>query len=316
MSDFISGDLEPREFLARYWQQQPLLVRNFLPGYQSPISADELAGLATMANVESRLVLENGAAGPWELRHGPFADADFAQLPEHDWTLLVQALDLWVPEVESLLGHFDFLPRWRIDDVMASFAVKGGSVGPHFDHYDVFLLQVEGNRRWQIGELCDANTTLVKATDLGIIRDFTATHDWLLKPGDMLYLPPGIGHWGVAESDCITFSVGFRSPTLADLLGDLALELSAQGVDARYRDPPLTPEMASSTVDRAFVAQARAQLHQLIDNENLIADWFARFMTAPKYEGLEEDTGEHREAEINGNRYVNGEQQSTETPPD
>lgn len=295
------------DFLADYWQQQPLLIRGALPDYQSPLSADELAGLATEAEVESRIVVERDGASPWELRQGPFTEATFGALPDSHWTLLVQALDLWLPEVRTLLQHFSFLPPWRLDDVMASYAPRGGSVGPHFDQYDVFLLQVEGERRWQLGGACDAHTPLLEGTDLRIVENFVATEDWLLAPGDMLYLPPRVAHWGVAQSDCLTFSIGFRSPLLTDMLGDLAVELMAQGHSDHYLDPQLTAAMADERIDPAFIAQAKAQLLGLLDNEAVIGDWFARHMSAPKYPELLDLTAETRRAQWAAKTYINGE---------
>ena len=178
--------------------------------------------------MESRLVSNGDATAPWPVRFGPFSEQDFARLPKTDWTLLVQAVDLWCPEVAELYAHFDFLPRWRTDDIMASYAAQGGSVGP-FDQYDVFLIQIAGHRRWQIGTVCDDKTPLVEGTELQIIDKFEAVDEWVLGPGDMLYLPPGVAHWGVAQDACMTFSLGFRSPLLSDMLSDLAVELSAQG---------------------------------------------------------------------------------------
>ena len=300
------GDITATEFLAKHWQREPLLVRGALPDYSSPVSADELAGLALEADVESRIIVENGPTGPWEVQHGPFKEQDFQQLPDAAWTLLVQAIDLWVPETKSILQHFEFLPPWRLDDIMASYAAKAGSVGPHFDQYDVFLLQVEGQRRWQIGRECDAQTPLLTGTDLAIVEDFEPTREWLLNPGDMLYLPPRLSHWGIAETECMTFSVGFRSPTLADMLGDLAIELSAQGNDRHYTDPALTPDMANTEIHPAFIEQARKLLHEVLSDESLLEDWFARFMTAPKYPDLEEQTHEQRNASIAGRSYRNG----------
>ena len=303
----IPGDLEPAQFLQRYWQREPLLVRDALPDYISPLTADELAGLALEPDIESRIVVEKGAAGPWELRHGPFQEHDFRQLPESDWTLLVQGVDLWAPATKLILGHFDFLPPWRLDDIMASYAPTGGSVGPHFDQYDVFLLQIEGQRRWKIGDRCSADTPLIKGTDLRIIDDFQHTQEWVLGPGDMLYLPPRVGHWGIAETECLTFSVGFRSPTLADMVGDLATELASQDSERYYNDPRLTPDMASETIDPAFIAHAKKLLHELLDDDDLIADWFARFMTSPKYPELEELTAEQHNVRVGNRRYRNGE---------
>ncbi len=306
-SPSILGSLGRAEFLRTYWQQQPLLIRSALPNYASPLSADELAGLATEEDIESRIVIEEGADGRWEVKHGPFDAATFAALPETHWTLLVQAVDLWVPKCKELLNRFDFLPPWRLDDLMVSYAPTGGSVGPHFDQYDVFLLQMEGTRRWQLGGSCDADTKLVQGTELQIVDNFVAEEDWLLKPGDMLYLPPNIAHWGVAESASLTFSIGFRSPSLSDMLGDLAIELAARGGVDHYRDPPLTPTMAQENIDPAFVAQAKQQLITLIDDDALIADWLARYMTAPKYPELVDSTAESRTAAVELQRYYNGE---------
>ena len=298
------GDLSADAFLRRYWQQEPLLIRKALANYQSPISADELAGLALESEVESRLV---GCEGrDWTLKHGPFTEEDFLSLPEKDWTLLVQGVDLWVPEVQALLSQFAFLPPWRLDDVMVSFACPGGSVGPHFDQYDVFLLQVEGQRRWQIGGRCSSETPMRDDSPLRILKEFEADEEWLLEPGDMLYLPPGVAHWGVAETECLTYSIGFRSPSIADMLGDLSVELMTQGYDAHYRDPALTPNMASLNIDQAFIDQAKRQLWQAINDDDLISDWFARFMTATKYPELEEVTEEERHASVRGRRYFNG----------
>lgn len=300
----ILGDTSADDFLQRYWQREPLLIRQALSDYQSPISADELAGLALEQEVESRLV--EGGERDWSLRHGPFTEQDFVDLPEQDWTLLVQAVDLWVPEVRELLNRFDFLPPWRVDDVMVSFACPGGSVGPHFDQYDVFLLQVEGERRWQIGDQCSSATPLQPDSPLRVLESFTPHSDLLLEPGDMLYLPPGTAHWGVAQSECLTFSIGFRSPSIADMLGDLAVELMTQGYDAHYRDPPLRPAMGSEIIAPQFIEQAKQQLWQAINDEDLIGDWFARFMTTAKYPELEELTEEQRHASLRGRRYFNG----------
>ena len=310
VSDSVLGDMDPGKFLAEHWQRKPLLVRSAVPGYVSPISADELAGLAMESEVESRIVLENWNDKPWVLRHGPFAESVFEELPASHWTLLVQAIDLWMPETQGLLDRFDFLPRWRLDDLMVSYAPAGGSVGPHFDQYDVFLLQVEGERRWRLGRSCGSNTALLAGTDLRILQEFTTQEEWLLGPGDMLYVPPNVAHWGIAESDCLTFSIGFRSPRLSDMLGDLAIELAASDSlpgHEYYRDPPLTPAMAGETIDPAFVSKARQALRDIVDNEALIADWIARYMTQPKYPDLIELTGETRRARISGRDYENGE---------
>ncbi|MBQ0719205.1 MAG: cupin domain-containing protein [Gammaproteobacteria bacterium] len=277
-------------FLAEYWQRKPLLIRQALPGFRSPLEADELAGLALEEDIESRLILESKTAPFWSLQCGPFTDEDFQTLPASHWTLLVQAVDQWLPEVHDLLTHFDFLPQWRVDDVMVSYASDQGSVGPHFDQYDVFLLQGEGQRRWRIGQSCDRNTPLLKGPELSIINDFEQSEEWLLEPGDMLYLPPGLAHWGIAEGQCMTYSIGFRAPSATELLSDLATELlSKDGStdELMYRDPALTTSMAKGLIDERFIDAVKDLLLRQLDDKEQLAQWFARFMTARKYPELE-----------------------------
>ena len=300
------GGLSAQQFLELYWQRRPLMVQGAFAGYASPLSADELAGLSLEPEVESRMVLGSDPAGPWRLRQGPFSEADFRAMPDTAWTLLVQAVDLWVPDVKALLSNFSFLPKWRLDDVMVSYAPAGGSAGPHFDQYDVFLIQVEGRKRWRIGRTEDESPPLLDNSDLRIMKNFQQVDEWLLEPGDMLYLPPRGGHWGVAETEGMTFSIGFRAPTLTDLLADLAIELSAEDNEVYYRDPELNVDMASEQIDPAFIKQAKTLLENLLTQDGLIEDWFARFMTAPKYPDMEEQTRESRLARINNRLYRNG----------
>lgn len=292
----LFGAITTEEFLRDYWQRKPLLVRGSFPGFESPLDPDELAGLALEEEVESRLAIEDTATGGWRLQHGPLAEDAFSALPDSHWTLLVQSVDLWVPEVAALLDSFHFLPRWRVDDIMVSYAVDGGSVGPHFDHYDVFLIQGEGRRRWMIGDMCDEHNALLADCPLRILERFDAHEEWLLEPGDMLYLPPQWSHWGVAEGECMTYSVGFRSPTLAEMVDDLAVELMAETRDSlRYRDPPMTPALTGETLDPAFLQQVKSLLGTLLEDDRRLALWFARYMTAPRYPDLDEWLGENPE---------------------
>ncbi|MBL4782768.1 MAG: cupin domain-containing protein [Porticoccaceae bacterium] len=273
-------------FLAEYWQRKPLLIRQALPNFSSPLEADELAGLALEEDIESRLIVESKTSPHWRLRCGPFDDADFQTLPASHWTLLVQAVDQWVPEIHHLLSHFDFLPQWRLDDIMLSYAADQGSVGPHFDQYDVFLLQGEGRRRWRLGQRCDANTPLLKGSELRIVDNFEQSEEWLLEPGDMLYVPPGLAHWGVAEGECMTYSIGFRAPSASELLSDMATELLAQNSAADelvYRDPPLTSAMAKGAIDERFIDEVKNLLLRQLDDKAQLRQWFARFMTTRKY---------------------------------
>ncbi len=306
----ILGEIGAAQFLAEYWQRKPLLIRNALPGFQSPIEPDELAGLSLEEDIESRIVIEQGAACRWELHQGPFTEETFRQLPEENWTLLVQAVDLWLPEVKQLLEHFTFLPPWRVDDIMVSYAPTGGSVGPHFDYYDVFLLQGLGQRRWQIGgigdKLCDEQSPREPGSAVRILKDYPFEQEWVLEPGDMLYLPPQVAHCGTALGDCITYSIGFRAPSAAEMLGDLANELLSQPHSPHYKDPQLTPAMASEQISSQHIAQVRELLTSVLDDEALLADWFARYMTTPKYADLTEITRESRKAIVNGSAYQNG----------
>jgi 50S ribosomal protein L16 3-hydroxylase len=282
----LLGGLTAREFMRDYWQKKPLLVRQAIPGFESPISPDELAGLALEEEIESRLVIEHGER-PWELRRGPFAEDAFAQLPERDWTLLVQAVDQFVPEVAELLEEFKFLPKWRIDDVMISFAAPGGGVGPHFDNYDVFLLQGFGKRRWQVGQMCNSDSPLLQHADLKILAEFAQTDEWVLEPGDMLYLPPLLAHCGTAEDDCMTYSVGFRAPSAAEVLTHFTDFLGQFLPDEeRYSDAGAEPTSDPTQIQRDSLDRLKALLTEHMSDERLLMTWFGQFMTEPRYPEL------------------------------
>ncbi len=282
----LLGGLTAREFLRDYWQKKPLLVRQAIPDFESPISPDELAGLALEEEVESRLVIEHGER-PWELQRGPFNEDTFQDLPERDWTLLVQAVDQFVPEVAELLEDFKFLPKWRIDDLMISFAAPGGGVGPHFDNYDVFLLQAHGHRRWQIGQMCDADSPLLPHADLKILAQFEPTDEWVLAPGDMLYLPPCLAHCGTAEDDCMTYSVGFRAPSAAEVLTHFTDFLGQFLPDEeRYSDADIQPSEDPNQIQRDALERLKALLNEHMSDERLLITWFGQFMTEPKYPEL------------------------------
>ncbi|MGE6792821.1 50S ribosomal protein L16 3-hydroxylase [Pseudomonas guineae] len=282
----LLGGLTAREFMRDYWQKKPLLVRQAIPGFESPISPDELAGLALEEEIESRLVIEHGER-PWELRRGPFAEDAFAELPERDWTLLVQAVDQFVPEVAELLEEFKFLPKWRIDDVMVSFAAPGGGVGPHFDNYDVFLLQGFGTRRWQVGQVCDSDSPMLQHADLKILAEFVKTEEWVLEPGDMLYLPPLLAHCGTAEDDCMTYSVGFRAPSAAEVLTHFTDFLGQFLPDEeRYSDADAQPTSDPTQIQRDALDRLKALLTEHMSDERLLMTWFGQFMTEPRYPEL------------------------------
>ncbi|MBM3106016.1 cupin domain-containing protein [Pseudomonas sp. P66] len=282
----LLGGLTAREFMRDYWQKKPLLVRQAFTDFESPIDADELAGLALEEEVESRLIIEHGER-PWELRRGPFEEDTFSTLPERDWTLLVQSVDQFVPEVHEMLEHFRFLPSWRIDDVMISFAAPGGSVGPHFDNYDVFLLQGEGKRNWKVGQMCDSDSPLLEHADLRILAEFEQSEEWTLEPGDMLYLPPRLAHYGIAEDNCLTYSVGFRAPSAAEVLTHFTDFLSQFLPDEeRYSDADAQPVSDPHQIQHDALDRLKNLLTEHMSDERLLLTWFGQFMTEPRYPEL------------------------------
>lgn len=283
----LLGGLTPAQFLSQHWQKSPLLIRGALPGFVSPLEPDDLAGLACEEGIEARLVEEHGPDKAWQVSHGPFDEETFSRLPAGGWSLLVQAVDHYVPEVAELLEAFDFIPRWRLDDIMVSYAPPGGSVGAHVDQYDVFLLQASGRRRWQLGGTPGNDARLIPGIDLRILEDFTveADQDWVLEPGDMLYLPPGVAHHGISDADdCLTFSIGFRAPSTDEIVTSFADYIGEQlGDNQRYGDADLQPPAAIGELDDQAIARVRALLLDAIDRPEQMAQWFGRAMTQPKY---------------------------------
>jgi len=283
----LPGGVAAEDFLRENWQKQPRVIRQAFPGFQCPVSADELAGLACEEAVESRIVIANENGKPWQLHNGPFQPERFSELPETHWTLLVQGLDHWVPEIADLLDEFRFVPNWRLDDIMASFAPRGGSVGPHFDQYDVFLLQAEGQRTWQFGGHCDESSPRVAGTPLRILKDWAPEQTVTLNPGDMLYLPPGTGHHGIADNDCITLSIGFRAPTVDDLLtGFTDFLCSRSDTSEHLSDPDLEVQDNPGTISPDVIDRLDAKLREKLHDRRQLALWFGQYSTAPKSLGI------------------------------
>ncbi|MCK5893556.1 MAG: cupin domain-containing protein [Endozoicomonadaceae bacterium] len=281
----ILGDLSVEQFLRDYWQKKPLLLRDAFQAQDLPITPDELAGLACEEEIESRIILQHIDDQESVLRRGPFSEQDFTQLPGSHWTLLVQAVDQWVPEVRELLNEFRFIPDWRLDDIMISYATEGGGVGPHYDNYDVFLIQAAGQKQWQTGQRCDDNTPLQPHSDLKILSTFVTENDFHLNPGDMLYLPPSVAHWGTASSNnCMTISIGFRAPSHAEMISDYGHWLSDNLSDfLRYSDTDLTFQVSPAEITHESIARVQRILREYADNPALVAQWFGRLMTEPKY---------------------------------
>lgn len=279
----LPGGMPVNTFLRDYWQKKPLVIRQAFPGFTNPVSADELAGLACEEAVESRIVVEEENGHPWQLHNGPFSTERFTSPPAGNWTLLVQGLDHWAPDVADLLDHFRFVPNWRLDDIMASYAPPGGSVGPHYDQYDVFLLQAEGHRRWQFGGACDELSPRVEGTPLRILKDWEPDEEVVLEPGDMLYLPPAIGHHGIAEDHCITLSVGFRAPTVDDVLTGFTDYLCTEtDVSAHLQDPELTRPENPGLIGKKVLQQLHRLLQERLSDSRQLALWFGQFSTSPK----------------------------------
>lgn len=279
---------DPAAFLASHWQQSALQICNPWDEWQCPIEPDELAGLACEPEVESRLVVQSGPE-IWALEQGPFDAERFAALGSKPWTLLVQAVDHHVPEVAQLLSQFRFIPNWRIDDVMVSFASTGGGVGPHFDQYDVFLIQGRGRRRWRIGQRCDDTTPLRAHADLKLLADFEEQAVYDLGPGDILYVPPGVAHDGVAlDDDCMTLSIGFRAPSRAELItGWSDHVLDELGEDDRYGDPMLPLQDQPGEITEQALARLQAMVLERLADRAGFARWFAAFNSAPKYPDMD-----------------------------
>lgn len=277
------NDFDIENFLDTYWQKKPLLIRNPWDNWRNPLNPDELAGMACEEEVESRLIVQND--GNWKVENGPLSESRFGELDDKDWTLLAQAVDHFIPDVAALIEPFRFIPNWRIDDVMVSYAADGGGVGPHFDQYDVFLIQGLGKRRWQLGAKCDDNAGLLPHDDLRQLAEFEATMEYICQPGDILYVPPGIAHNGVAiGDDCMTYSIGFRAPSRSELIGywvdDMLTEMSD---DDRYSDPALQKQSNSGEISDDAIDKLHSLITEKMGDRNRFARWFGQYVSTPKY---------------------------------
>jgi 50S ribosomal protein L16 3-hydroxylase len=276
--------LDPAGFLEHYWQRRPLLMPGALADWHCDLRPQQLAGLACEEHIEARVILETGGDRPWAVHHGPFDEQWFSRLPETHWTLLVQDVDKHVPGAERLLDAFRFIPDWRVDDVMVSLAPDQGSVGPHADDYDVFLAQVLGRRRWQIQDRSASQQDCIPDLELSILRRFEADQEWVLGPGDVLYLPPGVPHWGVAQGLCMTCSVGFRAPSPGEMITSWCEQAIARApAGGRYTDPGLRPQAAPAEIQPGAVERAHTQIQEWLrlDPEARIR-WFGRLVTETK----------------------------------
>jgi len=274
-----ASPLEIPSFMRDHWQRAPLLVRGAFPGFDDPLGPKEVLALAGSPDAQSRLVTRR--AGRWSLEHGPIPAARFKQLPRRDWTVLVQDTNHFSPRAAALLARFDFVPHARIDDVMVSYAVPGGGVGPHVDSYDVFLLQGRGRRRWRISAQRDHE--FVAGLPLKVLRRFVPEQEWVLEAGDMLYLPPGIAHHGEALTECLTWSIGFRAPTDSELVaGFLDYLRDTLSPPGQYRDPGAHAVGHPGEVPARLLSHGAKVLAGIRWNGARVRDFVGRFVTEPK----------------------------------
>jgi 50S ribosomal protein L16 3-hydroxylase len=287
----LLGNLTPSQFMRRYWQKKPLLIRQAIANIVPPLARDELFELADGDDTESRLITH--FRGAWQLAHGPFAPHELPSVKRRDWTLLVQGVNLHDDRARALLDCFRFIPDARLDDLMISYATDGGGVGPHFDSYDVFLLQVHGKRRWRIGAQKDLS--LKPGLPLKVLQHFEYDEEWLLEPGDMLYLPPHIAHDGVAEGECMTCSIGFRAPSASELTGQFLYHLAERGERAneplpngrggrngRYRDPQQPAVTTPAQLPQMLVERVSDILAEIRWSERDVASFLGSYLSEPK----------------------------------
>lgn len=265
-------------FLAEYWQKKPCLLRQAFPAFVPQLDENDIAGLACDDMAEARLITGSFAQRDWRVRYGPFTAQELRNLPDSNWTLLVQDVEKHYPPVSSLLQNFSFLPAWRLDDLMVSVAAPGGSVGPHFDQYDVFLLQASGRRSWQLATVFDPNW--LADCELKVLGAFTPEVEWVLEPGDLLYLPPGVAHHGVALETGMTWSIGLRAPSQADLLQALGEWLAEHHNEGeRYRDGALPTNPRPGEISPQAVGRLQALLSRSLDSPRQLHSFLAGFLT-------------------------------------
>lgn len=279
----LLGGMTPAQFMRRHWQKKPLLVRQAIAQFSPPVLRAELFALASQEGVESRLV--QLAKGAWKLRHGPFNRRALPALQQPDWTLLVQGVDLHNDAVHALMQQFRFVPEARLDDLMISYAADGGGVGPHFDSYDVFLLQAHGKRRWRIGRQKDLS--LRDDIPLKVLAHFEPEEEFVLEPGDMLYLPPRYAHDGIAEGECMTYSIGFRAPARAELAQELLVRLAEDAGDEEgspllYRDAQQAAVAQPAAIPAGLHDFARTALARALAQPLVLERALGEYLTEPK----------------------------------
>jgi 50S ribosomal protein L16 3-hydroxylase len=275
------NNFDQKDFLENYWQKKPVVIRNAFED-ATWIEPDELAGLACEAEVESRIILQQEDV--WKVEHGPFPEKRFSTLPKTHWTLLVQGVDQWVPEVADILKSFGFLPAWRLDDIMVSYAPVGGTVSQHYDFFDVFLIQGEGSRTWQIGDICGSHSDYIPDIPVRILKDFEAKMEVTLQSGDILYIPAKHSHYGVSVEDSVTYSVGFRAPSIRDVVDGVSTAALEQLLeDNRFEDSLESLQSERAEIPVATINLVKDMLLKAVNDESLIRSWLGQYVTERKY---------------------------------
>ncbi|GAA5181868.1 cupin domain-containing protein [Acinetobacter kookii] len=280
----VLGGITAEQFLAEYWQKKPLLVRNALPEIENILVPDDVMELALDENITARLIKQKDKdPNQWSVKSSPLIKADFQKMPKL-WTLLVQAVDHYSFDLAELWKKFPFIPQWRRDDIMVSYAQKGGSVGKHFDFYDVFLVQGYGHRRWQLGQMCDAETEFVEGQPLKLLPDMDVNFDEVLAPGDLLYVPPGLSHYGVAEDDCLTFSFGFRMPNVAEMMDRVSDKFAADQLLKNPLKDILRDKISPiGQITQNELEYLKTELLAQLQNPAVLEDALMSLMSEPKY---------------------------------
>jgi len=275
----LLGGLTVSQFLGEYWQKKPLLIRQAIPRFRGLLDPRQLMALACDPDAQARAVVYRRSK--WDLYHAPFEPEDFSGMEKMKWTVLVQGVNHYLPSAAGLLKQFGFIPHARLDDLMVSYAPKGGGVGPHFDSYDVFLLQGLGHRRWQIST--QADRTLIEGAPLRILKNFKVEQEWVLEPGDMLYLPPHCAHNGIAEDDCMTYSIGFRTPAFQELAEQFLVYMQDRVcVEGMYADPDLKVQRHPSEISSEMLQQVSDAIRRVQWNEHDIAGFLGCYLSEPK----------------------------------
>ena len=284
------GDMSVETFLSEYWQKKPLLIRQAFKNFNSPITGDELAGLACEEEVNSRIVIEKGGEHPWQAIHGPMDESIFAKMSETHWTLVVNDLEKYVPELAWMTDRFRFIPEWHLDDLMSSWAAPEGTVGPHVDLYDVFIVQGEGSRRWQISTQPVAEDNFIPGIALRLQKDFTAEFEWLLEEGDMMYLPAGVSHSGISIGESLSYSIGYRATSHTDLVTDFIAHITDDlSINKTYQIPYNQLQKHPNEISPEAIEEVRRIFKQYLDPEHPeLARWFGNYVSDVKVDFLNE----------------------------